>query len=66
MRDGFRGAVVDDFLAEHAAGRTPNPCVRCNGLVRFDAMLALAESLGAARLATGHYARIALGRRTAR
>jgi tRNA-specific 2-thiouridylase len=59
VRDGFRGAVVDDFIAEHAAGRTPNPCVRCNGLVRFDAMLALAESLGAARLATGHYARIA-------
>ena len=41
------------------AGRTPNPCVRCNGLVRFDAMLELAERLGAARLATGHYARIA-------
>ncbi|MEA2449392.1 MAG: tRNA-uridine 2-sulfurtransferase [Thermoleophilaceae bacterium] len=59
VRDGFRGAVVDDFIAEHAAGRTPNPCVRCNGLVRFDAMLALAESLGAARLATGHYARVA-------
>ena len=59
VREGFRGAVVDDFLAEHAAGRTPNPCVRCNGEVRFDAMIALAESLGAARLATGHYARIA-------
>jgi tRNA-specific 2-thiouridylase len=59
VRDGFRGAVVDDFIAEHAAGRTPNPCVRCNGIVRFDAMLALAGSLGAARLATGHYARIA-------
>jgi tRNA-specific 2-thiouridylase len=49
---------VEDFVDEHAAGRTPNPCVRCNGLVRFDAMLALAERLGAARLATGHYARI--------
>jgi tRNA-specific 2-thiouridylase len=59
VREGFRGAVVDDFIAEHAAGRTPNPCVRCNGLVRFDAMLALAGNLGAARLATGHYARIA-------
>ena len=35
--------VVDDFVAEHAAGRTPNPCVRCNGLVRFDAMLDLAR-----------------------
>jgi tRNA-specific 2-thiouridylase len=58
LRDGFRRDVVDDFLASHAAGRTPNPCVRCNGLVRFDAMLELADSLGAARLATGHYARI--------
>jgi len=61
LRAPFRAAVVDDFLAEHRAGRTPNPCVRCNGLVRFDAMLALAERLGAARLATGHYARIAQG-----
>jgi tRNA-specific 2-thiouridylase len=59
VRDGFRAQVVDDFIDEHAAGRTPNPCVRCNGLVRFDAMLALAGRLGAARLATGHYARIA-------
>ena len=41
------------------AGRTPNPCVRCNGQVRFDAMLALADRLGARALATGHYARIA-------
>ena len=49
---------MGDFVAEHAAGRTPNPCVRCNGIVRFDAMLALAGRLGAARLATGHYARV--------
>jgi tRNA-specific 2-thiouridylase len=58
VRDAFRAGVVEDFLDEHAAGRTPNPCVRCNGIVRFDAMLALAGRLGAARLATGHYARI--------
>ena len=58
LRDNFRAAVVDDFIAEYEAGRTPNPCVRCNGLVRFDAMLELAERLGAARLATGHYARV--------
>ena len=59
LRQPFRQHVVDHFLAEHAAGATPNPCTRCNGLVRFDAMLDLAERLGAARLATGHYARIA-------
>ena len=58
QRERFRGAVVDDFLSEHEAGRTPNPCVRCNGLVRFDAMLRLAERLGGRRLVTGHYARI--------
>jgi tRNA-specific 2-thiouridylase len=58
VRDAFRGRVVEDYVQELAAGRTPNPCVRCNGLVRFDVMLALAGRLGAARLATGHYARI--------
>jgi tRNA-specific 2-thiouridylase len=59
LRERFRSAVVNDFLDGHAEGRTPNPCVRCNGEVRFDAMLDLAASLGAGRLATGHYARIA-------
>jgi len=58
LRERFRAEVVDRFVAGYAAGRTPNPCVGCNGHVRFDAMLALAEDLGAARLATGHYARI--------
>jgi tRNA-specific 2-thiouridylase len=58
LQDSFRTAVVDPFVAEHDAGRTPNPCVRCNGEVRFDAMLALAQRLGADALATGHYARI--------
>lgn len=58
VREGFRREVVQDFVDELADGRTPNPCVRCNGLVRFDAMLHLAARLGAARLATGHYARI--------
>jgi len=59
LRQRFRAEVVDRFIDGYAAGRTPNPCVRCNGHVRFDAMLDLARVLGAARLATGHYARIA-------
>jgi tRNA-specific 2-thiouridylase len=59
LRERFRAEVVDRFLDGYAAGLTPNPCVRCNGEVRFDAMLDLATTLGAARLATGHYARIA-------
>jgi tRNA-uridine 2-sulfurtransferase len=59
LRERFRAEVVDRFLDGYADGRTPNPCVRCNGEVRFDAMLDLAAKLGAARLATGHYARVA-------
>src|SRR4051812_13169132 len=59
VRGAFKRQVVDDYVDEHEAGRTPNPCVRCNGHVRFNAMLALAAKLGASRLATGHYARIA-------
>ena len=62
LRERFRAEVVDRFLDGYAAGVTPNPCVRCNGEVRFDAMLDLATALGAARLATGHYARVARDR----
>jgi tRNA-uridine 2-sulfurtransferase len=62
LRERFRAEVVDRFVGGYAAGVTPNPCVRCNGAVRFDAMLDLAGSVGAARLATGHYARIARDR----
>jgi tRNA-specific 2-thiouridylase len=57
LRDEFRAGVVSPWLAEHAAGLTPNPCVRCNGHVRLDAMLDFAGRLGAGELATGHYAR---------
>ncbi len=58
LREEFRAGVVDGWLADHGAGLTPNPCVRCNGNVRLDAMLDLAERLGAQTLATGHYARV--------
>ena len=57
LREAFRSGVVDPWLAEHAEGLTPNPCVRCNGHVRLDAMVEFADRLGAATLATGHYAR---------
>jgi tRNA-specific 2-thiouridylase len=59
LREEFRTGVVDPFIAGFAAGETPNPCVGCNGHVRIDAMLDLADRLGASRLATGHYARLA-------
>lgn len=58
LRAEFRAGVVQPWLTDHAAGLTPNPCVRCNGSVRLDAMLELATRLGAQTLATGHYARI--------
>jgi tRNA-specific 2-thiouridylase len=58
LQKQFRREVVDDFIAAYNAGATPNPCIRCNGIVRFDGMLSLADQLGAAGLCTGHYARI--------
>ncbi len=54
----FRRRVVSEFLSGHADGRTPNPCIVCNGDVRIAAMVDLAERLGAECLVTGHYARI--------
>ncbi len=58
LRAEFRAGVVDGWLSDHAVGLTPNPCVRCNGNVRLDAMLELASRLGSHTLATGHYARV--------
>lgn len=56
----FRAAVIDDFVAEHRAGRTPNPCVRCNEKLKFGPLVRFAQAVGATRLATGHYARLEL------
>ena len=58
LRDAFRSAVVEPFVRGYARGETPNPCIRCNGSFRFGALLRFAERAGAAKLATGHYARI--------
>jgi tRNA-specific 2-thiouridylase len=65
LRAEFRAGVVDPWLEDQGAGETPNPCVRCNGKVRLDAMLELAGRLGAQTLATGHYARVVEEYRTA-
>lgn len=58
LREEFAAGVVQPWIEDHRAGLTPNPCVRCNGKVRLDGMLALADRLGAGALATGHYARV--------
>ena len=57
MSDAFEAAVIDDFVAEHEAGRTPNPCARCNGEIKFGAFLRRADELGVDLVATGHYVR---------
>ena len=59
LESDFRREVVGAFVDGYRAGRTPNPCVVCNGDLRIDAMIALADRVGCAALATGHYARIA-------
>lgn len=58
FREEFAGSVVDDFSREYLAGRTPNPCVRCNQFVRFDGLIRRADELGVDLVATGHYARV--------
>ncbi|MGO3236468.1 MAG: tRNA 2-thiouridine(34) synthase MnmA [Canibacter sp.] len=54
--DRFKADVVDDFVAEYEAGRTPNPCLRCNEKIKFEALLDKAIALGFDAVATGHYA----------
>ncbi|MFN8041336.1 MAG: tRNA 2-thiouridine(34) synthase MnmA [Acidimicrobiales bacterium] len=57
--DDFTRHVVDPYVADHAAGRTPNPCIECNRHVKFDRLLRRAVALGFDAVATGHHARIA-------
>jgi tRNA-specific 2-thiouridylase len=56
--DRFKADVVDDFIAEYAAGRTPNPCMRCNERIKFAALLEKALALGFDAICTGHYAEV--------
>jgi tRNA-specific 2-thiouridylase len=57
MSEDFETTVLADFFAEHEAGRTPNPCARCNEHIKFGAFLRRAEALGIDSVATGHYVR---------
>ncbi|MEP6871386.1 MAG: tRNA 2-thiouridine(34) synthase MnmA [Anaerolineaceae bacterium] len=59
FEEEFKAKVVDNFVAEYAAGRTPNPCVRCNEHIKYRALLDRLPALEAQYVATGHYARVA-------
>src|SRR6202162_5103060 len=63
MAERFAQDVVEDFVAEYAAGRTPNPCVRCNERIKFSAVLDRGRALGFDAVCTGHYARLVDGTR---
>ncbi len=56
--DDFTARVVEPYAADHAAGRTPNPCIECNRHLKFDRLLARADTLGFDAVATGHHARV--------
>jgi len=59
--DDFTAHVVEPYVADHAAGRTPNPCVECNRHLKFDRLMRRADALGFTAVATGHHARISVG-----
>ncbi len=62
LAERFRADVIDDFVAEYAAGRTPNPCLRCNEKIKFATVLDRALALGFDAVVTGHHARLVDGR----
>ncbi len=61
MEESFTSSVIDDFVSEYVAGRTPNPCVRCNSNTKIPHLLERGRLLGCEVIATGHYARTAAG-----
>jgi len=58
IREEFGDAIIDNFVDEYLAGRTPNPCVLCNTHIKWDALLKRADQLGCEYIATGHYAQV--------
>ena len=61
MEEAFTASVIDDFVHEYVAGRTPNPCVRCNSNTKIPDLLQRGRKFGADAIATGHYARVVRG-----
>lgn len=66
FQDNFRQAVIDPFIKDYLAGRTPNPCVNCNNQLKLGTLLAKATAYGAEAVATGHYGRVATSPATGR
>jgi tRNA-specific 2-thiouridylase len=66
LRAEFAASVIEDFRREYAAGRTPNPCIRCNERIKFEALRRRAAALGAGLIATGHHARVRFEKSTGR
>jgi tRNA-specific 2-thiouridylase len=58
FKDAFKANVIDNFIDEYMEGRTPNPCIVCNKIIKFEEFLRKAKALGADYIATGHYAKI--------
>lgn len=66
LKKSFRDKVIADFYEEYKKGRTPNPCIRCNRFIKFDALWRKTKNLGADFLATGHHARITQNKNSGR
>lgn len=66
FKEEFRSSVIENFIDEYAAGRTPNPCVQCNKHVKFEILLQKMHELGCSKLVTGHYARIRFDKQAGR
>jgi tRNA-specific 2-thiouridylase len=66
FEEGFRDHVISDFVREYAAGRTPIPCVHCNGDLKFASLVERARGFGAEAVATGHFAQVDFDEATGR
>ena len=66
LRESFKKEIIDNFIGQYTSGLTPNPCVRCNEIIKFGMLMKLMELCRAERLATGHYARVMIDGRSGR